>query len=269
MQVRIHYRKFASELNILGRFSVPSMLSGAVVSPVIWVGNAIVTGTQNGYFELGVFNAANNWRQAFMFLPIAIGNVILPAIVRDKHNKNLERLNMLLAWIIVACLAIPLLAVPELVGWFYGKQYAGQSFNVTFVFIVLVCCVLAFNEGIARNLISQNKMWLGFANNLVWGVTFIISIWLLRHQGSTGVGLSYFISYLLTSLIFIPLFIRLGIVQRRMILSRYTLILWGSILLQAAIAIVTSQVVFRILGATCTLTALIFMIRSLIAARHD
>ena len=56
------------------------MLSGIVVSPVIWIAYIIIINNHDGYAQLGLFNAADQWRYILGFLPLVLGGVLLPMI---------------------------------------------------------------------------------------------------------------------------------------------------------------------------------------------
>ncbi len=49
------------------KLSFPTMLSGVMVGPIIWIANIIIINTPDGYGQLGLFNAADQWRMAFHF----------------------------------------------------------------------------------------------------------------------------------------------------------------------------------------------------------
>jgi hypothetical protein len=72
-QMPIEYRESRRELPVLWKFSLPALLSGALVAPVYWICSAILVNRPNGYAEMGVFNAANQWYGALLFLPVTLG----------------------------------------------------------------------------------------------------------------------------------------------------------------------------------------------------
>jgi O-antigen/teichoic acid export membrane protein len=243
--IRMDIKRAGQEVGIMWSFSLPSMLSNIMVGPVTWVGNTFMTATDNGYFELGIFNAANQWRNVLIFLPTAVGSVILPLIVANKGNDRLERINILFGWMIVNCFAIPILAAPELIAWLYGGEYIGQAFDVSLLIIVLTCCILSYKEGIARNLISSNLMWWGFLSNALWGTIFLGLLWFIRDWGAIGLATAYLIAYSITTMVFVPFYIRRGVVHRSLLISKEVLFMWCALLIQMTGTALTQNIVVR------------------------
>ena len=73
-------KKCSRELSVLWRFSLPAALSGALVGPVNWVCGVLLVNQPDGYGEMGVYSAANQWRIAILFIPSMLGQVILPLL---------------------------------------------------------------------------------------------------------------------------------------------------------------------------------------------
>lgn len=95
--------------------SISNMLSNVMVGPVIWVANVIIINTPGGYGQLGIFNAADQWRYALTFLPGVIGNVLLPLLSANINEKNekLETINVFSSWFLVIIIGLPLIAFPN------------------------------------------------------------------------------------------------------------------------------------------------------------
>jgi O-antigen/teichoic acid export membrane protein len=256
LAIQMDIRKAYQEFGIMWSFSLPAMLSNIMVGPVTWLGNTFITTTKNGYFELGIFNAANQWRSVLTFLPVAVGSVILPFIVTNKGNARLERINILLGWAIVNCFAIPVLVAPELIAWFYGSEYSGQSFNVSLLLIVLICCIFAYKEGIARNLVSNNLMWWGFLDNALWGGAFLGLLWKIRSWGATGIASSYLAAYVITTIVFVPFYIRKKVVDRSLLISKEVILMWIALLIQLAGTLVIQHIAVRVVTFIFSIVAL-------------
>lgn len=254
--IRIYWLGRRQEFNLLWKFSLPSMLANVMVGPVTWIGNTFITSIQNGYYELGVFNAANQWRNMLIFIPTAIGNVILPLIITNRSDKRLERINILFGWIIVIIIAIPLLTVPELITFLYGHEYMGKSFNVSMLLVILTSCILSYRQGISRNLISNNLMWFGFIDNLVWGMIFLIVVSALRNVGAVGIAIGYVVAYVINTILFIPFYIKKGVVHSTLIISKQVIMMWLALFIQMLGTALTTTIAVRIITALFSLVAL-------------
>ena len=171
--IKIDYLKSWTEREIIWKLSIPSMLAGVMVGPVVWIANIIIINNPNGYSQLGVFQAANQWKTMLAFLPTVIGGVLLPMVSStiNKKNKNLEVINVLASWIIVIIIALPLIAFPEIIALFYGEEYSSAAFLHSISAMMLVSCILAYKEGIVRKLIAKTSWW-GFLSNMIWGSYF-------------------------------------------------------------------------------------------------
>jgi O-antigen/teichoic acid export membrane protein len=232
--IETQYKGMWKEADIIWNLSIPSMLSNVMVGPVVWIANTIIVNTPNGYAQLGLFNAANQWRYVLQFLPTVIGGVLLPMLAAESSNKNsrLETINVLLSWFIVTAIALPFIAIPELISILYGEEYASFSFIQTIALIMFICSVLAYKEGIARKLIVGNLMWWGVLSNLLWAILFIGFVLLLNKMGSLGLALSYAFAYVLNTLIFVPFYLWKKVVPRQLLLSKEVIIIWSIILIQ-------------------------------------
>jgi O-antigen/teichoic acid export membrane protein len=187
------------EKSILWRFSVPAALGGILVGPINWATSAMLVNQPDGYGELAVYNAANQWFNAILFLPSAIGAVMLP-ILSEQFGRNDSRssiktlrlsifINLLIASPVVAfgCLFSP--AIMAL----YGKGFTGGA--KTLVVTLITACLFVVNTPIGNFITASGRMWIGFLTNLCWAVTFLgISILLTRH-GATGLSLSRLSAY--------------------------------------------------------------------------
>lgn len=254
--IHMDIRNALQELHIMWKFSLPSMLSNVMVGPVTWIGNTFITSRVNGYAQIGIFNAANQWRSVLIFLPTAIGGVILPLIIVNKGNRRLEKINILFGWIMVNCFAIPILAAPEFIAQLYGKEFIGFELNISIIIIAFTCCIISFNEGIARNLVSNNLMWWGFLNNSFWGGIFLGVLWFIRDWGAIGIAIAYLISYIVTTIVFVPFYIRRGVVQRSDLISKEIIFMWMASVSQMVVTALTLNIAIRTLSLLFSMYAL-------------
>lgn len=238
-KINIEYLNSWNEKKILWDLSFPTMLSNIMVGPLIWIANIIIINTYDGYGQLGLFSAADQWKTALTFLPFVIGGVLLPMISskENKNNHSLETVNVLASWVIVIIIALPLISFPEIIAIFYGQEYFSTIFLQTLSLMMLVSCILSYKDGIGRELVAKNLMWWGFLSNLLWGVLFIGSVVILKDMGSLGLAISYVISYGVNTVIFVPFYISKKVIPKNMILSKEVLLIWTILILQSIITI--------------------------------
>lgn len=262
--VKITYAGCFTERGVIWELSIPSALSGIMVGPIIWIGNTLVVNIPNGYASLGLFNAANQWQGLLNFLPGVIGGVLLPMIASQvQTNHRLEAVNILSSWVLVTIIALPIIAFPEFIALLYGTKYTVTSFYQSLAIMMLVSCILAYKEGIARKLITNNLMWWGFLSNLVWGVFFITAVVLLKEYGSLGLSISYLVSYTVNTLIFIPFYITRGVIPKYLIISKEVIFVWAVILLQVLATALQSSILLRLLLFALSVLILVYSFSSI------
>ncbi|MCE7699588.1 MAG: hypothetical protein K8E24_012525, partial [Methanobacterium paludis] len=248
------------EKDVIWKLSFPSMLSSIMVGPVVWIANIIIINTAGGYGQLGLFNAADQWRTALSFLPMVIGGVLLPMVSANvnKENKALETVNVLTSWVIVIIIALPLISFPEIIAFFYGQDYSSTVFLQSLAIMMFVSCILSYKEGIGRKLVAKNLMWWGFLSNLVWGVLFLGSIMIFKNLGSLGLSVSYLISYAVNTIIFVPFYLSRKVVPKNLIMSKEVGLVWTVLIIQTALSILNFSLWIRFIGLMISIGVLIF-----------
>lgn len=85
-----------SDLKLLYKFSLPAALSSIMVSPVFWIIRSMLV-RKDGFEELAIFEAADQWRVIILFIPTAISQILLPILssysgitYKNKFNKILN-----------------------------------------------------------------------------------------------------------------------------------------------------------------------------------
>jgi len=192
-----------TEARMLLRFSVPAALSSALVPPVLWACNAILVNEPAGYLEMGVFNAANQWRVAILFIPTAVGQTVLPLLAQLHGSGDEDRYRRLLKWSLLGALAVSLaVAIPigVLSPWIIGSYGRGFAGGVRVMLILMVSApLMAVSNVIGQALASEGAMWLGFLLNVLWGAALIALSWTLREHGAVGLAVSSLAAYCLHS----------------------------------------------------------------------
>ena len=194
-------RSSFDEWPTLWHFSIPSLVSGLLVMPVIWLTNALLVNQQNGYSEMGLFNAANQWRQFIIFIPNILSNVLLPIFSDVYGNRSKEdfrsvfQLNLQLTWVIALPATILIVSLGDVLGDVFGAKYRGVGILIAPLMITAFFNIM--NNVVGMAIVGAGRMWLGTAFNLCWAITMIIcSVLLIPRYGSMGLAISYMVSYL-------------------------------------------------------------------------
>lgn len=259
-KIKIDYVRSWKEKNVIWELSLPSMLANVMVGPVVWIANVIIINTAGGYGQLGLFNAADQWRSALTFLPAVIGGVLLPMVSANvnKENKALEAVNVLASWVIVIIIALPLISFPEIIAFFYGPDYSSTVFLESLAIMMFVSRIISYKDGIGRKLVAKNLMWWGFLSNLVWGVLFLGSLLIFKNLGSLGLAVSYLISYAMDTILFVPFYLSKKVVPKDLIMSKEVLVIWIVLILQVILTSLGISLWIRLISLTISIGILIF-----------
>jgi hypothetical protein len=178
-----------------------------------------------------------------------LGTPLIPilASIGNQHSDRVSRFNILATWIVGVAVTLPLICIPEIPQFVYGQQYSGTSFIDTFLFVMLSTCVIFYKQGLARVLSLRNLMWWGVLSNGVWGAVLLSSAFLLRKYGATGISLAYAIAYVTNTVIFIPLYLKLGFVPARTMVSLEAGAVWGALAAGVALSFLEVELYCRVI----------------------
>lgn len=233
-QIQTKLKLNSIDLHFLWKFSLPAYLSGIIVTPVTWISNTIIVKMQNGFGELGIYNAANQWKTILLFIPSIFVTISLPILADKKINSpeneevklTIEKIQSYLLICIVP-LALIIMFFSDFIMSLYGTSYIGRES----ILICLICGVLIQSIGSVTGPLIQARfsMWIGLLINLIWGSTYLISVVALTNMFSgLGLALSYCISYSFLN-IFSFLYLRnmlpKGFMTRNILFSMYVFII--------------------------------------------
>lgn len=181
-------------------FSLAALLSGLLVSPVLWVCNAIVATQVDGFRALALYGVGNQWRAALLFVPSILSRVSLPILSSTAHSRTLGQhhraLNASLAMVLLltAAPALILAGASPLLLPLYGAEYGDA--HVPMVLLVLSCVPVAAASVFGQAVASRGRMWRNFLLNGAWAVQMIVFTLLLRSYGAAGFAAATLLAYL-------------------------------------------------------------------------
>ncbi len=248
--IRVDVRAAFEEVGVIWRVSLPSALGGILVGIATWLAQVVFAQQPGGYPDLGVFSAALQWRMVILFLPTALGNVLLPLVAAqgEESSRRFQVFNQLMPWALVSVMAMPLMAFPEVLAWLYGSRFALDGFSQTMALVMLTAIVLGFSDGLGRVLTLRYLLWWGVASNLTWGVLLVGVTFVTRAMGPQGLALAYGIAYLCTMVLYLPLYWRRDLVPRDLLFSWDAAITWVLTGGVAALAYFRAPAVWRGVG---------------------
>ena len=196
----ISYADCLKERSLLWAFSFPAFLSQFLIIPTNWACSAILANQPSGYRELGLFNAANQWRGALLFVPYAAGRIILP-VMSDLHaSAEIIKLKKAFRGISIAFLCfgglgflvISLLSPLILKG--YGPDFMGGEKVIIVLAFAAFCSTGLFVNN--QLLYSTNRVWYSVYSNIAVSILlFGMAIILIPRYGALGLATALAIAF--------------------------------------------------------------------------
>lgn len=194
-----------AERAVLFGFSLPSYLSGLLVAPVAWVGNALLVQATDGYLQAALFNAADRFRFVLIFIPMAVSRTAVPLLTRLRAAGDAGGFARELRWNLL--LGAAATAGPAALCWLAAGPLMGlfgESFRPGWP----VLSVLAFsavptvlNTQLGAALLSQGRAWERASADAVLAIVFVaLAWWLVPRYGALGLAGVFAGAYSLASL---------------------------------------------------------------------
>ena len=192
-------REIFREWKVLSSFALPAMLTGFVLVAIAWQGRAMLIQGTNGEFELGVFSAADQLRLIVMFIPNAIGSVMLPVLSKsygDKDQSEFESamsMNLTLALRIALPAAMLGIAISSVLIFAFGDKFANAVEVIPVV--MLAVFVYSLNQASRQAFTSTGRVWTNLVMHVIAAVVFLASCaYLVPRWGAIGFAWVHVIS---------------------------------------------------------------------------
>ena len=198
--ITIRYRGSFKDWRILSTFSLPSLMANLVATPVLWFCMAMVARSQNGYAEMGIYNAAYQWHGPMIFIPMILMSTSIPLLVQEWESGNKNNFRKVTLWITALTLTIavpPVLLISTLSPWIMSLY--GEDFSEGWLILVLLLAAAPFHAltNISTGaLLGMNQAWRVFGVNVLWGVMMLsMTFSLVPSFGITGLALAFLLAY--------------------------------------------------------------------------
>ncbi len=198
-----------SELMMMCRFSFLSLLGNICTTGAVWFSNVVLVAQPNGYASLGVFNAAERWRQLLLFLPASFYPVAL-TMLSNLHGTNDPRayrrlfgLNLVgsIAVVVVPSIGIILCASPAM--GLFGDEY--RNGWMTLVILSASSVAVILNNLLGQVLVTRGAMVRRFVFDVLLAAVFAIASWqLIPIYRDLGMAVGSLIAFAVTSAALIP-----------------------------------------------------------------
>lgn len=189
---------YKEDWKLIFSYSIPATLSALTVTPVFWLVRSMLVRNSN-YGELGVFEAADQWKVILLFIPGAICQIVLPimsSITDHRIFRKALAANLALIGSIAAMLAcLSWVAAPALMP-LYGKTFTDTATITALAFSTIPTAIAQMLE---MTLYSKEKMWICFGFNIVWAIATVAlsHLFLEYQQGAFGIAMAILLAYIL------------------------------------------------------------------------
>ena len=199
-RVALYWGNAGKEWAILWSFSLPALLSSLLVNPVLWLASIMLVSHPNGYGELGLVNAANQWRLMLMMFPTILSNTALPILaaesaVPDHHGGFAQVLNTThrLSVLVTLPSAVFLILFSRWIFVLYGPGF--EAGVPVLILVVYGTSISSIGSVVGAAIISKGRMWFGAFQNLTWGVVLWAAVY---HGAQTWGALSFGVGFLVS-----------------------------------------------------------------------
>ena len=160
---RVQWSGAAAERHMLLGFSLPAYLSGLLLAPVAWLGNAWLVQRPEGMLDMAFFSAADRYRLLLIFVPLAVSRTAVPALARLRaagdgagYARTL-RWNLLVATGATLVPALVCVAVAGPLMALFGENFRAGWPVLAVLALSAVPTVL--NTQLGAALLSQGRAW--------------------------------------------------------------------------------------------------------------
>lgn len=191
-----------SERSVLWHFALPAVLGSGLVVPVTWLANLYLSRGADGFRELAIFTAADQWRTILFFIPASMGSATLAVLTQRTSGGSeldggvLGRTAALNVTVTLLPAAVLMILAPWISSALYGPGFSEAAWPMRILAATAV--FMAASAVPSHALAAMSSMWLGFAVNAVWATVFgVVAIVAVPDGGARGLALAYLVSYAL------------------------------------------------------------------------
>lgn len=187
------------------RFSGLAVSASLATTLAFWYVSVLMVNEQNGYAALGVFNAADRWRQLLLFLPATFSQLVL-SMLSNMHGKKeaneFRKLFRVSLWVNIGVVAIPtgllVLIAPQAMSMFGAEYREGAN---TLIILSGSTIAVVLNNILGQVLISKGAMLWRFAMDILLSCVLVLVAWLLVPiWQEQGLAFAYLIAYGVTAI---------------------------------------------------------------------
>lgn len=171
-------RNWKRERGVLLHYALPAALCFLANVPSYWLTNSMLV-QRSGLVEMGIFNAAFQWRTLVIFIPSALNGPMVAMLAGAKGRDDAHEFRRLIA--VNGALTLVItglgglfmgLAAPMILSA-YGKGFVSGHAEGVALLLVASAVPGALSMIVMQAFSSAGGMWVTLFLNVVWGATLI------------------------------------------------------------------------------------------------
>ncbi len=238
--ITISFNHLSSKLTVALNYVLPYMLSTFITMFARWYNETQVAALEDGGFvQLGYYSAINVVQNMITSFAIVVCSPFVPLMAKYKKDSSsifvLKRLNILIPLYVSILIATALMLFPELMSVFYGKGYATLEMYQLTVILISYVVLIIYKQSISRLVAVYELQWVYLIDSIVLSVSCVWGFKMLYSYGVLGLTYSLGISYLLSCVIFTPIYVRKGVIQKELFENK---LLWRLLIIMVIAAVI-------------------------------
>jgi O-antigen/teichoic acid export membrane protein len=186
------------------RFGGLAVLGSITTMAALWAGQVMLVSQPDGFAALGLFNAAERWRQLLLFLPAALAPIVL-SMLSNLHGRadsaGYRQVFGMNLWIVAATVVVPMIAIVALAPLamsLFGAEYRAGATTAAILAgsaVAVVC-----NDLLGQIVVSRGAIGWRAGLDVFLSAVLVLTAWpLVAWWQDRGLALAHLVAYSATA----------------------------------------------------------------------
>jgi O-antigen/teichoic acid export membrane protein len=204
-------------LSLVRDFGGPALIADAAVMFALWGGTIMLLSSPDGFWQAGVFRAANQWYMAALVLPSIVSSVFLPILSerlaqgdRDGSFYVFSRATIAIGVVGIPAALIGVSLAP------FAMRISGSDFvaaGPVLSLMIWTALIQATQAPTSSIIQASGRMWLAALMNVAWAA-IVISTFFFMSKNAESLSFARLIAYIvqfLWGVAFVTYFFKFGV----------------------------------------------------------
>ncbi|CAK7025485.1 MAG: hypothetical protein PARBA_01070 [Parabacteroides sp.] len=228
--IKISFKFRKDEFKMIFYYVIPYFLAVFVTMLSSWYNETVLVSVSvNGFTDMGYFSAVNVFQLMIIGITIMFCTPFVSMISKyksDDNRKILEKLNFIFPLYLSLLITFIVVLFPEIFSFLYGKNYANNLVYNIVVVMALYTVVIIYKQALARLVAVYELQRLYLFDSILFSILCVICFHCLKSFGAIGIAYSYFISYIVSSIIITPFYIKRKMIKLELFCDKYLVVLF-------------------------------------------